>query len=185
MALPDSVKVVRGTAKVFSDSTYSPSDAAQPTGTDAQINLGSIGTSGAARQSAKLDLGSDNLDIDYEVQAYIEWSAAPDAGGTVDMYLGWSDSATAGGNNPGGLSGADSAYTGQSTAADGVKQLDYVGSLVAANAAAIQTASVSITSAKARYVCLVVVNNSSVALATGGVADTAVVITPLEYQTQD
>ena len=190
MALPDSAKLVRGTTLVFSNSgEYSPTGAGQPTGTDADIDLGGLAISGVARQSAKLDLGSANLDIEYEMMAYIEWHSAPTAGGTVDFYLGWSDNATAGSNNPGNLSGTDAVFQGYgadtASGTEALKQLDYVGSLVATADADVQVASVGMFAPKARYVCLVVVNNSSVNLANTDAIETAVTITPITTQIQD
>ena len=84
MALPDSVKRVRGTTLVFSNSgEYVPTVVAgAPTGTDADLDLGALGTGGVARQPVKLDLGSVNLDVELEIRPYIEFHSAPTAGGT-------------------------------------------------------------------------------------------------------
>lgn len=191
MALPDSAKLVRGTTLVFSNSgEYVPTVVTgAPTGTDADIDLGALGTTPDFRQSAKMDLGSVNLDLEYEMMAYIEWHSAPTAGGTVDFYLGWSADGTAGNNNPGGLSGADAAYNGYGAAAadaaEAVKQLDYIGSLVATADATVQVASIGMFSPKARYCMLVVGNNSSVNLANTDAIETAVAITPITTQIQD
>jgi len=190
MALPDSAKLVRGTTLVFSNSgEYSPTGGDQPTGTSADIDLGALGTGGVARQSVKLDLGSANLDLEYEMIAYIEWHSAPTAGGTVDFYLGWSDASTAGNNNPANLSGTDAVFQGYgadtASGTEALKQLDYVGSLVATADADVQVASVGMFAPKARYVCLVVVNNSSVNLANTDAIETAVTITPITTQIQD
>ena len=190
MALPDSAKLVRGTTLVFSNSgEYSPSGAGQPTGTDADIDLQSLGTTPDYRQSVKLDLGSANLDMEYEMMAYIEWFTAPTAGGTVDFYLGWSDNGTAANNNPAGLSGTDAAYYGYGAAAadatEAVKQLEYVGSLVATADIAVQVGSIGMFTPKSQYVMLVVANNTSVALAVTDAIETAVTITPITVQIQD
>lgn len=190
MTLPDSAKIVRGTPLVFSNSgEYSPTGAGQPTGTDADIDLGALAISGAARQSVKLNLGSVNLDLEYEMMAYIEWHSAPTAGGTVDFYIGWSDNATAGNNNPANLSGTDAVFQGYgadtASGTEALKQLDYVGSLVATADADVQVASVGIFRPKAQYMMLVVVNNSSVALANTDAIETAVTVTPLVTQIQD
>ncbi len=190
MALPDKNKLLRGSTKVFSNSgEYSPTDAGQPTGTDADIDLGALATGGTARQSVKLDLGSDNLDMLYEMKAYIEWHSAPTAGGTVDFYLGFSDDATAGENNPGNLSGTDAAYQGYggdtASGTEALKQLEPIGSLVAAADADIQVATVGVFMPKARYCCLVVVNNSSVNIANTDAIETGVAITPLTHELQD
>lgn len=191
MALPDSAKLVRGTTLVFSNSgEYVPTViGGAPTGTDADIDLGALGTTPDFRQSAKMDLGSVNLDLEYEMRAYIEWHSAPTAGGTVDFYLSWSSDGTAGNDNQGGCDGTDSAYYGHgAAAADGleaVKQLEYVGSLVATADATVQVANVGMFSPKARYCCLVVGNNSSVNLANTDAIETCVAITPIAVQIQD
>lgn len=190
MALPDTIKIVRGTTKVFSNSgEYSPTDAGQPTGTDADIDLGALATGGVARESVKLDLGSANLDLAYEMTAYIEWHSAPTAGGTVDFYLGFSSDATAGEDNPGNLSGTDAVYQGYgadtASGTEALPQLFYVGSLVATADADIQVARIGTFIPPKRYCCLVVVNNSSVNLANTDAIETGVAITPLQHQLQD
>lgn len=188
--LPDSSKIVRGTTLVFSHtSEYVPTTAGAPTGTDADIDLDSVATGGAAQESAKLDLGSANLDLEYEMQAYIEFFSSPTAGGSVDFYLGWSDNATAGSNNPANLSGADGVYQGYgsdtASGTEALRQLDFIGSMSVTADTAIQIASVGIFRPKARYCMLVVVNNTSVALADTDAIETAVTVTPLTTQTQD
>ena len=191
MALPDTAKIVRGTTQVFSNtSEYVPTViAGAPTGTDADIDLGALATGGYARQSVKLDLGAANLDIEYEMEAYIEWHSAPAAGGTVDFYLGFSDNATAGSNNPGGLNGTDAAFQGYgadlASGTEALPLLQYIGSLVATADATVQHCSVGNFTPKDRYCCLVVVNNSSVNLANTDAIETCVAITPLQYQVQD
>ncbi len=190
MALPDTTKIVRGTTKVFSNSgEYSPTDAGQPTGTDADIDLGALATGGVARQSVKLDLGAVNLDVLYEMKAWIEWHSAPTAGGTVDFYLGWSDDVTAGENNPGNLSGTDAVYQGYgadtASGTEALPQLEFIGSLTCTADADIQVATIGTFIPLAQYCCLVVVNNSSVNLANTDAIETAVAITPLQYQVQD
>lgn len=190
MALPDTVKIVRGTTKVFSNSgEYSPTGGGQPTGTDADIDLGALATSGVAQQSVKLDLGSANLDVEYEMTAYIEWHSAPTAGGVVDFYVGFSDSGTAGNNNPANLSGTDAVFQGYgadtASGTEALRQLEYVGSLIATADADVQVATVGVFKPKARYMMLVVVNNSSVNLANTDAIETAVAVTPLQYQVQD
>ena len=189
MALPDTTKIVRGTSKVFSSSgVYSPT-AGQPSGTDADIELSTLAISGVARQSVKLDLGSANLDIEYAMDAYIEFFTAPTAGGTVDFYLGFSSSGTAGTNNPAGLSGADAVFQGYgadtASGTEALPQLLYVGSLVVANDAVLQVQRLGTFVPKDRYCSLVVVNNTSVALANTDSIEIAVVITPLQFQVQD
>lgn len=191
MALPDSAKYVRGTTLVFSNSgEYVPTVVAgAPTGTDADIDLGALATGGVARQSVKMDLGSANLDMLYEMTAYIEWHTAPTAGGTVDFYVGWSDSTTPANNNPGGLDGTDSIYQGYgadtASGTEGLKQLEFVGSLVATADLTVQVAPIGMIAPKAQYVALVVVNNTDQNIANTDAIETAVGLTPLTLQLQD
>ena len=190
MALPDTAKIVLGTVKVFSHTTeYSPTDAGQPTGTDADIDLDGVAISGAAQQSVKLDLGSVNLDLEYQMKAYIEFHSAPTAGGTVDFYLGFSNDDTAGEDNPGNLSGADGVFQGYgadtASGTEALKQLEYIGSLVVTADIDLQVAPIGIFTPKGRYCMLVVVNNTSVALCDTDAIETAVAIWPRQLQTQD
>lgn len=190
MALPDTAKRVLGTVKVFSKSgVYSPTDAGQPTGSDADITLSALGTGGVARQSVKLNLGSVNLDVEYLMKAYIEFHSAPTAGGTVDFYLGWSNDATAGEDNPGNLSGADGVYQGYgadtASGTEALKQLDYIGSLVVTADADIQVGVIGLFIPQEQYCCLVVVNNASVNIANTDGIETGVAIYPVQNQVQD
>jgi len=190
MALPDSIKVVAGTTKVFSNSgEYVPTDAGQPTGTDADIDLGALATGGVARQSVQLDLGSANFDLEWLMEAYIEWHSAPTAGGNVDFYLAWSADATAGEDSPGNTSGTDAVYQGYgadtASGTEALKQLDYIGSLIATADVAVQHAVLGIFKQKKQFVSLVVVNKSSVNLANTDAIETGVAITPLTTQIQD
>ena len=190
MALPDTMKLVLGTVKVFSNSgEYSPADAGQPTGTDADIDLGALATGGVARQSVKLDLGSANLDALWMMKAYIEWHSPPTAGGTVDFYLGFFGDPTAGEDNPANLSGTDAVFQGYgadtASGTEALKQLDYVGSLPATADADVQVKVIGVFQPTNRYCCLVVVNNSSVNLANTDAIETAVAIWPTQHQVQD
>lgn len=190
MALPDTFKRVLGTVKVFSNSgEYSPTDAGQPTGTDADFDMGALATGGVAWQSVKLDLGSANLDMEWEMTAYIEFHSAPTAGGTVDFYLGWSSSATAGQDSPGNLSGTDAVFQGYgadtASGTEALKQLDYVGSLVVTADADIQVGVIGTFVPLKRYVALVAVNNASVNIANTDAIETGVAIYPVQIQIQD
>lgn len=56
--------------------------------------------------------------------------AAPTAGGTIDLFMAWSSASNAG--FPGGVTGTAGNYPGPSAVPnDGLRQLDYIGSLVA------------------------------------------------------
>lgn len=189
MALPDRIKFVPGTALVFSNSgEYSPADAGQPTGTNADIDLGEL-ANGVCKQSVKLDLGSANLDVQWEMRAYIEYHSAPTAGGVINFYLGFSSDATAGEDNPANLAGTDSAFEGYGAdAASGIEaleQLDYIGSLVVTADADLQVSPKWIFVPKSRWCCLVVENQSSVNLANTDAIETGIAITPREVQAQD
>lgn len=106
-----------------------------------QIDLDALAAA-AARQGAKADLSlvaysgvaGKRAEL-YAVTLFIEWATDPTDGETADLYFGVSVSDTAGTANPGGLTGVDAAYTGTagSTLAESLKQLDFVGSLIATN----------------------------------------------------
>lgn len=119
---------------VFADyaGDFSPTaanDLTQGTPTQVQLSLASV-SDGAARQSAKVDLGATRP-AEYSVQAALEFNATGlTAGGVVELY--WSPStqpvAEAANGNPGGVSGSDAAYTGYSSnLAASVKQLILIG----------------------------------------------------------
>lgn len=189
MALPDTFKFVLGTTLVFSNSGEYVPTLGQPSGTDADIDLQNLGTTPDWRESVKLDIGSDNLDVLWRMSVWIEWFSAPDAGGTVDFFLSWSDSVTAGTANTGGAEGVDQAYDGYGAAAadadEASKQLDYIGPLTATADAVLQHDIVGMFEPKARYCCLIVRNATSVALAVTDAIETAVAITPTQHQIQD
>ena len=188
MALPDTMKLVLGTVKVFSNSgEYSPT-LGQPSGTDADLDL-QAATTGIAVQSAKVDLGSVNLDLEWKVRAYIETFSAPTAGGTVDFYLNWSTSATAGTDNAANASGADAVFQGYGAdTASGIEalpQLQYIGSLVVTADIDLQVGDVGVFIPKDRYCSLIVVNNTSITLAATDAIESCVAVWPVQYQLQD
>jgi len=127
-ALPDTVLQVEGTHIVVADSTDYNGDLG--TRTD-QIDLTSISAT-AAREGDKLDFGVDRAQL-WEMYGSVVFAVAPTSGESVDYYIGFSPSCTAGTANPGGTSGSDSAYTGteDDSLADSIKQLSYIGSLIA------------------------------------------------------
>jgi len=192
MALPDSAKYVRGTTLVFSDSVYVPTVVAgAPTGSDADFDLLNLATGGVAHESAKMDLTA-NFDVEYIVQPYIEWHApasAPTAGGTVDFYAGYSDSPTAATNNPAGLAGVTGVYQGYgSTTADGtegLKQLEFIGSLVATADLTVQTGVIGTIRPSDRYMMLVAVNNTDAIVCDTDSIETCVALVPMTLQLQD
>jgi len=114
------------------------------------------------RQSDKIDFGAA-WDQDWRVECINKFGSAPTAGLTMDLWMGYSDNATAGTNNQANLTGADAAYTGYSSdAANSVKQLDFLGSLVLVNNAGPQRGLVQPGWFRpaARYGCLVWLNGS-------------------------
>jgi len=188
MALPDTLKIVVGTVKVFSNSgEYSPT-LGQPSGNDADLDL-QAATTGIAVQSAKVDLGSANLDALYSMRAYIETFSAPTAGGTVDIYANWSTSGTAGTDNMANCSGADGVYQGYgadtASGTEALPQLDFLGSMVFTADPDLQVGDVAMFAPKERYMSLVVVNNTSITLAATDAIETCIAIWPLQHQIQD
>jgi len=138
-----------------------------------------------------LEIGdlSGNLDVELVVEASMETATDAVEGQTVDLYVGWSDNATAADGNPAALSGSDGAYiSGAGTAAGGLKQLQYIGSVVMqakqASDAEPQIALVSTIVPKARYMILVVQNNSGATMAADAI-ECAVRFTERRLQVQD
>ena len=130
--MPTEIKIKQGTPIVFANSGDFSSTANGYTRT-AQINLTSLGNVDA-RQSDKIDLGATRAG-GYAVRVGIEFDVAPTAGIPVDVYWSGSVSGTAGVGNDGGCSGADGAYK-NAEEAEWVRQLVYIGTLVATNDAA-------------------------------------------------
>jgi hypothetical protein len=54
------------------------------TPTDCQLSLASV-ADGAARQSAKVDLGTERAEV-YKVRAAFELAATPTAGDVIELY---------------------------------------------------------------------------------------------------
>jgi hypothetical protein len=144
--------------------------------TDVQFTLSGL-VAGAARQSAKFDLGANRARL-LALMAAIEFFSAPTSGGSVAFYIGWSPIATAANGNPGGLSGSDGAYDGGAsmTLSEGLLQIDYVGSLIVGNGAIVQISPSSLIVPSHRYGILVGVNNTSVTLAATDGIETHVVL---------
>ena len=142
---------------------------------------------GAARESAKADLG-ENRAVEYNVRACIEMqSAAATAGSTVEFYWGPSQSSSAAVGNPGGLSGATGDYSGYSSdLADSVKQLDLIGVVTMTNDAtpSIQISEVGVIRAKERYGCIVVKNETDQTVCDTGNLNSHVVFDPIIPESQ-
>jgi hypothetical protein len=136
-------------------------------GTPLEIQMATANlAAGAARQSAKADLGITRARR-YSVMSSLEMAADPIAGETVDYYWSPSLSAVAAVANGGGCSGADAAYSGYaaSTLAEGLLNLIFIGSM---NLAVMNDADgvpqlemIGIFSPPQRYGNLVVVNGSA------------------------
>lgn len=99
------------------------------TPTEVQIACASL-AAGAARQSAKVDLGATRARA-YSVMMSLEMATDPVAGEMVDLFWSPSPSSTAAVANGGGCSGADAAYAGYaaSTLQEGLDNLIWIGSM--------------------------------------------------------
>lgn len=122
----------------FRDSTdFSPAAANDLRGvgltpTYGQLDMTGV-ANGAARQSAKVDLGA-NRAAQYAVRCAVELAATPTAGKVIEFYWAESAHSTAANGNIGGVSGSDAAYTGvDSDLANSVLQLQFIGVHVCTN----------------------------------------------------
>ncbi len=154
------------TAIVLADSVE-PYDGDLGARTD-QLNLKDV-AAGAARQSAKVDLGKASalLGTRFAVYAALEFASAPTSRDNVDFYVGFSPIVTPGTANPGGLSGADAAYSGTvgDVLDDSLPQLEYIGTMIATadGDPVVQFQFIGWFAAAERYASFVVDNNSAVA----------------------
>jgi len=134
------------------------------TPTDCQIILAAL-ADGAARQSAKVDLGTERAQM-YKVRAAFEMAATPSSGEFIELYWAPSSNATAGNGNPALVTGADAAYAGYSAnLAASVLQLDLIGVFICTVqvTGVVQVAEVGIFVPTERYGSLVVKNESGAA----------------------
>ena len=130
--MANEVLLKAGTPIVVADATDWPSGGAHGFGDDDyQLDLTSV-ADGAARQSAKIDLGVTTATWarQWGIVVGIEFNVAPASDGSdhVDFYWSASNSSTAATGNAGGASGSDSAYQASSEA-EWVRQLEFLGSL--------------------------------------------------------
>ncbi len=131
---------------------------------DVQIDVTDL-AGGAARQSAKIDLGATRPPV-YSVQMSLEMATDPVTGETVDLYWSPSPDSSAAVGNAGGASGSDAAYAGYSasTLVEGLAELILIGSLPLAvmnDADGVpQLGFVAIFSPPDRYGSLIVKNGS-------------------------
>ena len=173
MAVTSVGRIQSGTTKTFKSS-----------GGDAALSMVGV-ANGAARQSAKLDLGATRPGR-VSVKAAFELAATPTAGASIDLYWAPSSSATAGTDNPGNISGTDAAYTGYSSnLTASLKQLLYIGSFIctAQATSTVQKGFVGQFVPPNRYGSLVVANNAGSAIHSSD-TNCEVVFTPVE-ETQE
>ena len=188
MALPDSLKLVTGTAIIWADTT----DYTDNNGLGArthQIDLTGVADS-AYRQGAKADFGVNRAPF-YRIRFEGNFAATPGDGKKVIFYIAWSEHATAGTGNDANASGTDADYTGYSTDADdAIEQADKVGEFTCVDSVVTTTEQLGNVPghfrAKARYGSIIVRNESGAAFHTdGNMDDTAIAVYPVEHQVQD
>ena len=132
--------------------------------TDVALTLSGV-VSGAARQSAKANLGATRASR-FEVLGSFDFTGeTPSATGHVALYWAPSTSATAANGNVAGNSGLDAACPdgalGSITLAEFLKQCQYIGELPTHDGAVVQNGLVNPSfSPSSRYGQLIVVNNA-------------------------
>ena len=139
-------------------------DATSGNRTNAQIITAAL-ADGAARQSAKVDLGEDWAQA-YSVRGAFEMAATPVTGDIIELDWAPSQASVAANANPGGVAGADSAYAGYSAnLAASVLQLEYIGAFVVTVqvTGTVQIAEIGVFSPTERYGTLVIKNESAAA----------------------
>lgn len=146
------------------------------TPTDVQIDLTGVAAAGGARASAKADLG-DPRDIQFVVDACLEFETAPTDAGAVSFYWAGSPSGTAGTGNPAGLTGADEAHTDTNGT---LGQMQFIGNLNVTNTV-VSIGQVGVFTPFHRYGMLVIVNQASTALRSTATAmdETHITLTPI------
>jgi len=180
--LANNILHVEGTPTVFADTTDYSSTNSGLTRTD-QLLLENI-ANGAARQSAKADLGATRAPL-YAVRVGIEFQTAPTAGNLVEFYWSSSFSATGGTGNDGGAGGSDAAYkAGEED--EWKKQLMFLGALVATNDGNTtpQYQTVGYFTPPHRYGQVIVVNKSGQSLNTADANEMFVALVPIIPQIQ-
>jgi len=173
------------TGLLFADATDFPNAGAGPpttvandirigTGTKVQIDLTAVAAA-AARQSAKTaDLG-DPWPEEWVLDACIESTAAPTAGGTIEFWWNGTPNSAAAEGNCGAASGADAVF-----AVAGLPQLEFIGAMTVMNNVINIDTAVGILRLKHRYGSLIVVNSTDQAFAGAGVMDeTHITLTPV------
>jgi hypothetical protein len=89
--------------------------------------------SGAGRQSAQCDLGEGAVSALYEWRAFVQFATTPVLGETVDIYLKTAGSSAAATTHP---DNDDGTGEGAVSAADKLKNLQWIGSIVVDEATA-------------------------------------------------
>ncbi len=115
-------------------------------------------------QGTVLDFGATRAER-WLARLQAAFIAAPTAGGTLDVYMAWSSaSASLAPNFPGGCTGVDGNYPSpDAVPADGLAQLDFIGSLVAlaTGSTVAQIQEIGVFRAKKRYGAPVVAMRTS------------------------
>jgi hypothetical protein len=166
--MPNDVLQVVGTQVAFYvTGDYSPADPGTDfkvgSPTEAVLTLSGVAT-GAARQSAKVDLGTTRARA-YEVLGAFDFTdETPVATGRVDVYWAPSTSGTAANGNIAGNSGADGAAPdgalGSITLAEFLKLCIFIGSMPTHDGGVVQNGFMGILVPPGRYGQMIVVNNS-------------------------
>lgn len=190
MALPDSILQVVANPIVFADhagdfSPASGSSLEHGTPVDVQMSLAGV-ANGAARQTAKVDLGANRYPA-YRAFGAFELAATPTAGSVIELWWAPSPSATAGNANPGGVSGSDAAYTGYSSNLDAsIQQLTKIGDFVCTAQATgtVQVGRCGLLVPAFRYGTLVVYNRSGADFHSDDV-EIHIILEPVAPQIQD
>lgn len=185
--MADETKRIAGAQFCFRDSTdFGPataSDYRTGTPTYAQFDLTDL-ANGSGRQSAKIDLGAQWA-LEFGVYLVAELIATPTTGERIDLYWAPSPHSSATRANPHGMSGSDAALAGNyGTAAELLKNLMYIGSLVVTDDVTIQHGFVGVFTSPTRYGMMVVQNEADAAFAADAV-ESYVLIEELhpQYQT--
>jgi len=156
----------------------------QGTPTDVQLTTASV-SDGAARESAKVDLGATRARR-YSLVGAVEMAATPVTGDIIELYWCASPDPTAGNGNPGYCTGADAAFTGSpATLPEAVAQLIFIGAFICSADATttVQIQQIGVFSPPERYGSLVVKNEAGAAFHSDDV-ETHFVMNPIVDEVQ-
>jgi len=156
------IKMINDTPIVWAhDSLYAAGDEVGGTRTQDIAMTGLLATT--ARAGNTVDLGATRAER-YAITVSADFATAPAAGETVDLYWGPSLGSGAILGNQGGLDGTEGAYVGTAadTLANSLKQLIFLGSLVATiDATTVIQSQTFVMAPPLRYGQPVVVNSSA------------------------